>query len=76
MSAHVVVIDSTARRATVKTTPSKALADILQEACTKLGLDASQYGLKSVDQFAFSRGASFAILIGHITLVLDTKENR
>lgn len=46
MSSHVVVIDSTARRATVKTTPSKPLADVLQEACTKLGLAASQYGLK------------------------------
>ncbi|CRG87975.1 hypothetical protein PISL3812_04997 [Talaromyces islandicus] len=46
MSSHVVVIDSTARRAVVKTTPSKPLADVLQEACTKLGLTASQYGLK------------------------------
>ncbi|OJJ44689.1 hypothetical protein ASPZODRAFT_153586 [Penicilliopsis zonata CBS 506.65] len=46
MSSHVVVIDTTARRATVKTTPAKYLADILQESCTKLGLDAGQYGLK------------------------------
>ncbi|RLM01033.1 hypothetical protein CFD26_108748 [Aspergillus turcosus] len=46
MSSHVVVLDSTARRATIKTTPGKHLADILQEACAKLGLDASQYGLK------------------------------
>uniref|UniRef100_A0A093V1R5 Tether containing UBX domain for GLUT4 n=1 Tax=Talaromyces marneffei PM1 TaxID=1077442 RepID=A0A093V1R5_TALMA len=46
MSSHVVVIDSTARRATIKTNPSKPLADVLQEACRKLGLDASQYGLK------------------------------
>lgn len=46
MSSHVVVIDSTARRATIKTNPSKPLADVLQEACSKLGLDASQYGLK------------------------------
>ncbi|KAI9368065.1 GLUT4 regulating protein TUG-domain-containing protein [Aspergillus egyptiacus] len=46
MSSHVVVLDSTARRATIKTTPGKYLADILQEACTKLGLNASQYGLK------------------------------
>ncbi|KAI9930899.1 hypothetical protein ASPWEDRAFT_34603 [Aspergillus wentii DTO 134E9] len=46
MSSHVVVIDSTARRATVKTTPGKHLTDVLQEACTKLGVDASQYGLK------------------------------
>lgn len=46
MSAHVVVIDATARRATIKTTPAKHLADVLQEACSKLGYSASQYGLK------------------------------
>ncbi|KAL4809006.1 GLUT4 regulating protein TUG-domain-containing protein [Aspergillus unguis] len=46
MSSHVVVLDSTARRATVKTTPGKYLTDILQEACKKLGLNATQYGLK------------------------------
>ncbi len=48
MSSHVVVIDSTARRAVIKTTPAKYLVDVLQEACTKLGLDASQYGLRYV----------------------------
>ncbi|KAJ5172466.1 hypothetical protein N7492_005059 [Penicillium capsulatum] len=46
MSAHVVVIDATARRATVKTTPTKHLTDILHEACSKLGYNSSQYGLK------------------------------
>lgn len=46
MSSHVVVIDSALRRAVVKVTPSKHLSDILGEACTKLGLTASQYGLK------------------------------
>ncbi|KAE8351477.1 GLUT4 regulating protein TUG-domain-containing protein [Aspergillus coremiiformis] len=46
MSSHVVVLDSTARRATIKTTPGKYLTDILQEACAKLGVDASQHGLK------------------------------
>ena len=46
MASHVVVIDSTARRAMVKTTPGKYLSDVLQEACTKFGLNASQYGLK------------------------------
>ena len=45
-TAHVVVIDSAARRATVKTTPNKHLSDILEEACGKLGLKASNYGLK------------------------------
>jgi len=46
MSAHVVVIDATARRATIKTTPAKHLSDILQEACSKLGYNPNQYGLK------------------------------
>ena len=46
MSAHVVVIDSTFRRATVKTDPNKHLSDILEEACGKLGLKASNYSLK------------------------------
>jgi len=47
-ASHVVVIDSTARRATVKTTPNKHLSDILEEACSKLGVSATQYGLKCV----------------------------
>ncbi|OAP54902.1 hypothetical protein AYL99_10602 [Fonsecaea erecta] len=46
MASHVVVIDSTARRATVKTTPSKTLSEVLEEACAKLGGNAAQYGLK------------------------------
>lgn len=46
MSSHVVVIDSKARRAVVKVTPAKHLSDILGEACSKLGVDPSQYGLK------------------------------
>lgn len=46
MASHVVVLDSSARRTVVKTTPTKHLADVLQEACSKLGLDASQHGLR------------------------------
>lgn len=46
MSAHVVVIDATARRATIKTNPAKHLSDILQEACSRLGYNPNQYGLK------------------------------
>ena len=46
MASHVVVVDSRARRATVKTNPGKYLNDILDEACQKLGLDSSQYGLR------------------------------
>src|SRR3989440_9916428 len=48
MASHVVVIDSTARRITVKTTPGKYLSDVLNEACAKLGLNPSLYGLKYV----------------------------
>ena len=47
MSSHVVVLDSTARRAVIKTTPTKHLSDVLQEACGKLGLDSSKHGLKN-----------------------------
>jgi tether containing UBX domain for GLUT4 len=46
MASHVVVIASTARRVVVKVTPSKHLSDVLEEACSKLGAIASQYGLK------------------------------
>ncbi|KAF7592892.1 hypothetical protein BBP40_012304 [Aspergillus hancockii] len=46
MSSHVVVLDSAARRATIKMTQGKYLTDVLQEACAKLGVDANQYGLK------------------------------
>lgn len=46
MSAHVVVIDSAARRHTVKTTPTKYLTDVVEEVCDKLKLNSSQYGLK------------------------------
>ena len=47
MASHVVVLDSTARRAVIKTTPTKHLSDVLQEACAKLGLDPSRHGLKT-----------------------------
>ncbi len=56
MASHVVVIDSSARRTLIKTTPGKFLSDVLQEACIKLGLDASTYGLKYVD-LSLSRSA-------------------
>lgn len=46
MASHVVVLDTTARRATIKTTPDKPLIDVLEEACSKLGRDASRYGFK------------------------------
>ncbi len=48
MSSQVVVIDDKARRAVIKVTPGKPLSDVLQEACTKLGLDSNSYGLRWV----------------------------
>ncbi|ETI29279.1 hypothetical protein G647_01732 [Cladophialophora carrionii CBS 160.54] len=46
MASHVVVIDATARRTQIKTTPGKHLSEVLEEACAKLGLNAAHYGLK------------------------------
>jgi len=46
MSAHVVVLDSTLRRATVKTEPGTYISDILEKGCEKLGLKADKYVLK------------------------------
>ncbi|KAL8856991.1 MAG: hypothetical protein Q9178_006396 [Gyalolechia marmorata] len=46
MASTVVVIDVSARQATIRTTPGMILSDVLQEACKKLGADASRYGLK------------------------------
>ena len=48
MASHVVVIDTSARRATIKVTPVKPLSEVLEEACAKLGYTASQYTLKYV----------------------------
>ncbi|MCJ1282051.1 hypothetical protein MMC26_001374 [Xylographa opegraphella] len=47
MASNLVVISSTAHRAVIKTTPGKFLSDVLEEACAKLGLDASLHGLKN-----------------------------
>jgi tether containing UBX domain for GLUT4 len=46
MASHVVVIDTSFRRVTIKVTPGKYLTDILEEACAKFGLKSSNYGLK------------------------------
>lgn len=46
MASHVVVISTDLRRATVKVTPGTYLADVLQEACTKLGLPGDKYLVK------------------------------
>lgn len=46
MASHVVVIDSTMRRAVVKTEPGTYLSDVLEKGCEKLGLKAEKYTLK------------------------------
>jgi tether containing UBX domain for GLUT4 len=46
MSSHVVVLDTSLRRATVKVNPGTYMTEILEEACKKWGLKSSNYGLK------------------------------
>ncbi|EFE42486.1 hypothetical protein TRV_02794 [Trichophyton verrucosum HKI 0517] len=46
MAAHVIVLDSSARRALIKVTPTKHLSDVLGEACSKFNINPAQYGLK------------------------------
>lgn len=46
MASFVFVLDSSARRAKIKTTPGKSLSEVLQEACGELRYDASGHGLK------------------------------
>lgn len=48
MASHVVVIDTSARRATVKVGPGTYMSDVLSQACGKLGLRSELYGLKYV----------------------------
>lgn len=45
MASHVFVIDSSARRQQVKTTPGTYLRDVLEEACKKFGKDPEQFVL-------------------------------
>lgn len=58
MASHVVVIDSSARRTVIKTTPGKPLSDVLQEACVKLGLDASCHGFKYANIISYDRASN------------------
>ncbi|RKF71290.1 putative ubx domain protein [Golovinomyces cichoracearum] len=46
MASHVIVVDTTLKRAIVKVTPGNYLSDILEEACEKLGVQPTQYSLK------------------------------
>jgi tether containing UBX domain for GLUT4 len=46
MASHVVVIDTSFRRTTIKVNPGTYVSDILDEACKKFGINASNYGLK------------------------------
>jgi tether containing UBX domain for GLUT4 len=54
MASHVVVTDTSFRRQTVKATPGIYMTDVLNEACKKFGVKASNYTLKLVfDIFLF-----------------------
>lgn len=46
MASHVVVVDTTARTARIKTTPGKHLTEVLSEACAKFNLNPDNYTLK------------------------------
>lgn len=48
MASHVVVVDTTARTARIKTTPGKHLTEVLSEACAKFNLNPDNYTLKWV----------------------------
>ncbi|RDW77083.1 hypothetical protein BP6252_05136 [Coleophoma cylindrospora] len=47
MASHVVVTDSTFKRAQIKVTPGKYMTEVLEEACKKLGRNSTNYGLKN-----------------------------
>ncbi|RDL36832.1 Uncharacterized protein BP5553_06184 [Venustampulla echinocandica] len=46
MASHVVVIDTSFRRQTVKVTPGSYMADVLDEACKHFGIRSKNYGIK------------------------------
>ncbi|TVY73424.1 Tether containing UBX domain for GLUT4 [Lachnellula suecica] len=73
MSSHVVVIDTSFRRQTVKVTPGKYMTDVLDEACGKFNIKSSNYGLKhnnkpldlsrTVRQTGLSSGAKLELVV-------------
>ena len=46
MASFVTVVDSSARRVKIKTTPEKSLSEVLQEACSSWRYNANLYSLK------------------------------
>ncbi|KAK0100284.1 hypothetical protein ONS95_008243 [Cadophora gregata] len=46
MASNVVVLDSSFRRAVIKVNPGTYMTDVLEQACKKLNLKSSNYGLK------------------------------
>ncbi|KAK0659245.1 Tether containing UBX domain for GLUT4 [Lasiodiplodia hormozganensis] len=46
MASHVVVVDTAARTARIKTTPAKHLTEVLSEACAKFNLNPDNFTLK------------------------------
>jgi len=74
MASHVFVVDSSARRHQIKTTPGKSLRDILEEACEKFGKDPDQFILtdasKAAKQFDLSLSVRLAGLANGAKLQL------
>ncbi|TIA75778.1 hypothetical protein D6C83_00215 [Aureobasidium pullulans] len=50
MASHVVVLDAAFKRAQIKVTPATSLRTVLEQACTKFGLDPDQYVLKTAKE--------------------------
>jgi tether containing UBX domain for GLUT4 len=46
MASHVVVLDTSLRRTTVKVNAGTYVTEILEEACNKWGFNSSNYSLK------------------------------
>jgi hypothetical protein len=82
MASHVVILHSSARRITIKTLPGTYLSEVLEQACTKLGLDASQYGLRYDDlllqynEFQVTREAlAGTLVITDVVGCIETTKN-
>jgi len=71
MASHVFVIDSTARRQQIKTTPNTYLRDILEEACKKFNKNNEQFVLS--DNGRPPRLLDLSLTVRHAGLVNGTK---
>ena len=51
MASNIVIVDTSFRRHVVKISPNQPLSTALDNVCTKLKLDSSNYGLKQVNTY-------------------------